>query len=104
MSATATFTQSLKTYGNVDYHPNPLNKNSLSIRCVIGFDKKSFQSKCNPASLEYDSSIDLNVIAAEFFKKGEVWSSRDDLLHSTMNEHSKLNGYNIMKKYYYNSL
>jgi len=40
MSATATFAQSLKTYGNVDYRPNP--PNSVSIHCVIGFDKKSY--------------------------------------------------------------
>ena len=74
MSASATFAHSLKTYDNVNYRPNPPNKNSLSIRCVIEFDKKLFQSKCNPASLEYDSSIDLNGIASELFKKDKVWA------------------------------
>ena len=47
--------------------------------------------------MNFDSSIDLNVLASELFKDGEVWSSRDKLLYPAMNELSKLHGYNIMK-------
>ena len=97
MSASSKFAHSLKSYGNVNYRPNPDNKISASIRCVIEFDKKSFQSKCNPVSSDFDSSIDLNVVASELFKIDEVWATRDDLLHSTISEHSKLHGYNITK-------
>ena len=72
MNDSLTFIRSLKTYGNVEYCPNGAKIDLVSIHCVIGIDKKSFQNKCNPAPLNFNSSINLNAVASELFKDGEV--------------------------------
>ena len=91
------FAQSLKTYGCIDYRPNPNETSVVSIHGVTLFIKKESEKKCNPASINYESSINLNDVSDELFVVGEVWLSRDTLLYPTMEEHAKLHGFNIVK-------
>ena len=68
------FARSLKTYGYIEYRPNPNETSAVSIHGVTSFNKKEFQKKCNPASINYESSINLNDVSDELFVVGEVWS------------------------------
>ena len=80
------FARSLKTYGYIDYRPNPNETSVVSIHGVTSFNKKEFQKKCNQASINYESSINLNDVSDKLFVVEEVWSSRDTLLYPTMEE------------------
>ena len=95
-SSTA-FAQSLKTYGNITYYPSVGRKETITAVAVVKFNTKSFQDKCNPASVNYDPSIVFDLVATELFKIGEIWSSRDGLLLPAIEELAKLHGFNITK-------
>ena len=73
--------RSLKTYGYIEYRPNPNEMSVVSIHSVTSFNKKEFKKKYNPASINYESSINLNDVSDELFVVGEVWLSRDTLLY-----------------------
>ena len=90
------FARSLKTYGSFEYYPNMLENCVVSARGVTSFNKKAFQNKCNPASINYDSSINLNDVSDELFQVGEIWSSRDMHLYPAMQEHAKLHAHKLI--------
>ena len=85
--------QALKVYGDREYKP-------LSARLpvvawmVVGFDKDLFVKQCNPASDEYDASVDFDLLAAELFKEEEIWVSRD-LLMAAMQQLAMLHGFQV---------
>ena len=49
---------------------------------VCGFDENLLLQTCNPASPEYDASLDLNMLSDHLFLQNETWSNRALLKHA----------------------
>lgn len=62
----------VKSYGNISFPPKAYKQESVVTReVVVAYDSNLFIQKCNPASKEYDATIQLDVYADELFKDGE---------------------------------
>ena len=49
---------------------------------VVSYNHALLELKCKTSSLEYDASLDRDLIVKELFRPDEWWQSRDLLLHS----------------------
>jgi len=88
----------VKQYGTITFQKLTNNPKKESMEMVIGFDKELFIQKCNPASPNYDCTIDFNILADELFQKKEVWAARDGVLWEAVNEVAKYHGFSIKKE------
>ena len=54
-----------------------MQSTTLTVKAVIGFNLDMYTQKCNHQSPHYDNSLDLDKIAGDVFKAGEIWAHRD---------------------------
>ena len=72
------FARGLKTYSAHSFTKNDI---AVSEIMVITFDEQQFQEKCSLMSPAYTQTLcDFDKIAAELFKKREMWLNRNLLI------------------------
>ena len=91
------FARSLKTFGWIEYRPLSNQSNLKTVLGVTAFDIEQYHQKCNTKSPEYDNTLELDKIALEVFKSGEVWECRD-LAYSALEAQSECQGFTAAKK------
>ena len=84
------FAKSLKIYGTKDYNNNGVHYSNVNM--VVGFNKVKFLDKCSCTSPNRDRTLCFDAIAAELFKEGEIWHSRN-LLKDAMDTLASLHGW-----------
>ena len=72
------FVKLLKTFGDITYQPHTTKDKTQTVDGVIKFDLVRYNKFCSPNSPDYDNSLNLDLIAGEVFKPGEVWINRDE--------------------------
>ena len=89
----------VKSYGNISFPPKAYKQESVVTReVVVAYDSNLFIQKCNPASKEYDATIQLDVYADELFKDGEAWAKRDGLLDTALEDIARVQGFAVTKQ------
>ena len=86
--------KALKQYGSHTYTPDA-RKPDKKVTCtmVVACNSELFHKKCHPASPSYDPDIDLEILAGELFKNGEIWASRDNHVSVAMADFEKVQGF-----------
>jgi hypothetical protein len=89
----------VKSCGIVSFTPKAYKPETVVTReVVIAYDSKLFIQKCNPASNDYDITIQLDVYADELFKDGEAWAKRDGLLDTALDDIAQVQGFVVTKQ------
>jgi hypothetical protein len=89
------FAKSLKTYGCISYKERVDQTQQKTVKdVVVQFNVMSYLDKCSSGSPHYDASFNLDIIAAEVFKSGEVWANRE-LVKDALTAQSNCQGFTI---------